>query len=89
VTLSELRYGADKSRDPVKNHAALDSFLAPLLIMDFDAECADYYGRIRSDLEERGVPIGPIDKLIAVQCLRLKVPLVKTNTKEFSRVTGL
>mgnify|MGYP000440741312 CR=1 FL=1 len=28
VTLAELRYGADKSHDPSKNHAALDAFLA-------------------------------------------------------------
>ena len=89
VTLSELRYGADKSTNPGKNHAALDSFLAPILILDFDTECADYYGKVRSDLERRGVPIGPLDTLIAAQCLRLKVPLVTNNTKEFSRVTGL
>lgn len=37
VTLSELRYGADKSSDPMKNHAALDLFLAPIAIADFDA----------------------------------------------------
>jgi tRNA(fMet)-specific endonuclease VapC len=30
VTLAELRYGADKSRRPENNHAALDAFLVPL-----------------------------------------------------------
>ena len=89
VTLSELRYGADKSSNPSKNHAALDSFLAPLLIIDFDSECADYYGKVRSDLERRGIPIGPLDTLIAAQSLRMKIPLVTNNTKEFSRVPGL
>ena len=63
VTLSELRYGADKSSNPSKNHTALDAFLAPLLIIDFDSECADYYGKVRSDLERRGAPIGPLDTL--------------------------
>jgi len=89
VTLSELRYGADKSSNPGKNHVALDTFLAPILILDFDSECADYYGKVRSDLERRGIPIGPLDTMIAAHCLRLQVPLVTNNTKEFSRVPGL
>jgi tRNA(fMet)-specific endonuclease VapC len=89
VTLSELRYGADKSSHPDKNHTALNSFLAPLLIVDFDSQCADYYGKLRSDLERRGTPIGPLDTLIAAHCLSLQVPLVTNNTKEFSRVPGL
>jgi len=89
VTLSELRYGADKSSDRAKNHAALNAFLAPIQIVAFDAECADYYGRVRSHLELRGLPIGPLDTMIAAHSLRLQVPLVTNNTKEFSRVPGL
>ncbi len=89
VTLAELRFGADKSKDPIKNHAALNSFLAPIQVLTFDAECAEYYGRVRSDLEKRGVPIGPLDTMIAAQSLRLHLPLVTNNTSEFSRVPGL
>jgi tRNA(fMet)-specific endonuclease VapC len=89
VTLAELRYGADKSHDPVKNHSALDAFLAPIQIVVFDAECADYYGKVRSNLERRGVPIGPLDTMMAAHSLRLQIPLVTNNTGEFSRVPGL
>ena len=89
MTLAELRFGADKSKDPIKNHAALNSFLAPIQVLTFDAECADYYGRVRSDLERRGLPIGPLDTMIAAQSLRLSVPLVTNNTVEFTRVSGL
>ena len=88
VTLAELRYGADKSNDPIRNHAALNSFLAPIQILTFDAECADYYGKVRSDLERRGLPIGPLDTMIAAQSLRLNVPLATNNTSEFSREAG-
>lgn len=89
VTLAELRYGADKSSNPPKNHTALDGFLAPIEIVDFDSECADYYGKLRADLERRGLPIGPLDTMIAAQSLRLRIPLVTNNTSEFSRVSGL
>ncbi len=74
VTLAELRYGADKSSDPAKNHAALDSFVAPLEIAVLDELASERYGKIRSDLEVRGVPIGPLDTLIAGHALSLGVP---------------
>jgi tRNA(fMet)-specific endonuclease VapC len=89
VTLAELRYGADKSSNVTKNHNALDTFLAPLAIVDFDAECAEHYGRLRSSLEGLGQPIGPLDTMIAAHALRLRLPLVTNNTKEFARVSGL
>jgi tRNA(fMet)-specific endonuclease VapC len=57
VTLAELRYGADKSERPAQNHAALDSFLVPLMTADFDADAADCYGKVRAELERRGTPI--------------------------------
>ena len=89
VTLAELRYGADKSSNPNKNHSALTTFLAPLHISEFDALAADWYGKTRCDLESRGLSIGPLDTMIAAHALRLGVPLVTNNTREFSRVTGL
>ena len=86
VTLAELRYGADRSQDPAKNHAALDSFLAPLSIADFDAQAAEAYGKLRHDLESRGVPIGPMDTMIAAHALSLGVTVVTNNVGDVSRV---
>lgn len=88
VTLAELRYGADKSHNPAKNHAALDGFLVPLAIADFDPRAADWYGKVRADLETRGQQIGPLDTLIAAHALTLGIPLVTNNTAEFLRVPG-
>jgi len=89
VTLAELRYGADKSRRPEQNHAALDEFLVPLAVVDFDSQAAAHYGRLRAELERRGTPIGPLDTMIAAAALSLGVPLVTNNTAEFSQVPGL
>jgi tRNA(fMet)-specific endonuclease VapC len=89
VTLAELRYGADKSQKPAANHAALDGFLASLEIVDFGGRAATHYGKVRADLETRGIPIGPLDTLIAAHALSLGVTLVTNNTAEFSRVNGL
>lgn len=89
ITLAELRYGADKSQDPAKNHAALNSFLAPLEVVEFDAQAAGEYGRIRVDLENRGLPIGALDTLIAAHAKSLNLTVVTNNVGEFSRVPGL
>jgi len=89
VTLAELRYGADKSSNANKNHAALDLFLAPLEIESFDADAAECYGQLRTGLERRGLSIGPLDTMIAAHALSLKLPLITNNTREFSRVHGL
>jgi tRNA(fMet)-specific endonuclease VapC len=89
VTLAELRYGADKSTRPQQNHAALDAFLAPISVADFDSRAADQYGKVRVELERRGTPIGPLDTLIAAHALSLGVILVTANTLEFTRVQAL
>lgn len=89
ITLAELRFGADKSQHPPKNHAALDAFLAPLEVVAFDARAAEQYGGIRADLEKRGLPIGSLDTLIAAHAQSLSLILVTNNVSEFTRVSGL
>lgn len=89
VTLAELRYGVAKSQFQQKNQAALDEFILPLEVADFDEAAADYYGRLRASLERQGTPIGALDTMIAGHALSLNVTLVTNNTREFSRVAGL
>lgn len=89
VTLAELRYGVAKSQYQQKNQAALDEFILPLEVADFDEAAADNYGRLRVSLERQGTPIGALDTMIAAHALSLNVTLVTNNTREFSRVAGL
>jgi tRNA(fMet)-specific endonuclease VapC len=89
VTVSELRYGVEKSARVEQNREALNKFLFPLEIMDFDLDAAASYGRIRADLEKRGTPIGPLDTLIAAHAASLGATLATNNTREFERVPNL
>jgi tRNA(fMet)-specific endonuclease VapC len=89
ITVAELQYGVQKSRRPEQNRDALEKFLTPLLIADFDAQAAAVYGELRAALEKAGTPIGGLDVLIAAHALSLNVTLVTNNTREFSRVPGL
>jgi tRNA(fMet)-specific endonuclease VapC len=89
ITIAELQYGIQKSRHPMQNQLALEQFLIPLAIIDFDYTAAVSYGKIRAILEGQGTPIGPLDMLIAAQALSLSITLVTNNTKEFSRAPDL
>lgn len=89
VTVCELYYGVEKSARPAQNSRALEQFLLPLEILDFDTGAAVIYGRIRAALERKGTPIGPLDTLIAAHALACGATLVTNNTREFERVEGL
>jgi tRNA(fMet)-specific endonuclease VapC len=89
ITVAELSYGVEKSQKADQNRRALEQFLVPLIIAEFDYDAALAYGRLRPGLEAQGQPIGPLDTLIGAHALSLGLTLVTNNTREFARVPGL
>lgn len=89
ITVAELQFGVSNSQKQEQNQAALDLFLAPLGIVDFDVQAAQVYGRIRTHLAQQGTPIGAYDLLIAAHAQSLDIMLVTNNLREFSRVPNL
>jgi len=89
VTVAELAYGVAKSSQPERNREALEEFLLPLEIAEFDSDAARAYGLVRANLESRGTPIGSLDTLIGAHALSLGVTLVTNNTREFKRIPTL
>ena len=89
VTLAELRFGVAKSVQRERNARALDEFLLPLEIADFDEAAAASYGKARPAVEAAGRPIGPLDTLIGAHALSLGAILVTHNIREFRRIPGL
>lgn len=88
ITGAELAHGVAKSGSP-RNQQALEKFLMPLDILAFDTMAMHHYGRLRTQLERLGPPIGPLDTLIAAHALALGCTLVTNNLREFERVPGL
>ncbi len=89
VTLAELEFGVAKSQHVERNQAALDEFVLPLEIANFDREAARTYGQVRAMLEKKGPPIGSLDTMIGAHALALGATLATNNTGEFSRIKGL
>lgn len=86
---AELLHGAEKSASPRENSRRIEEFLAPYQLLPFSDAATYFYGRIRAQLEKKGVPIGPIDLVIAATALAHRAVLVTANVREFSRVPGL
>ncbi len=89
ITVSELQYGASKSKNQRLNKQRIDEFLSPLEILPYDEIAAIIYGDIRLQLEKCGEPIGPLDLLIAAHASSRNIVLISNNEKEFKRVKSL
>ena len=89
ITLAELQFGIMKSSNPEKNQEAIDKFLTPLVILDFDFNATIEYGKIRAYLEKKGTPIGPLDTLIAAHAKSQDLTLITNNVREFERIPSL
>lgn len=89
ITLAELQYGVSKSSQSKRNREALEQFLSPLDVANFDRQATIAYGTIRAALERKGLPIGAMDLLIAAHALSLGVRLVTNDERDFRRVPGL
>lgn len=89
VTFHELYYGSLHSQNPSQKLAALKDFTRCLQILPFKASSAKHSATVRESLATKGIPIGPLDTLIAGHALEHELILVTGNVREFSRVDGL
>ena len=89
ITLAELRFGVEKSQQIQNNRQALEEFILPLEIADFDEKAAVMYGAVRAALEKAGTPVGSMDMLIGAHALSLDLTLVTNNVREFKQIKNL
>jgi len=89
IVLAELEFGVCNSQAKAKNRATLVKLLSSTDVLAFDSAAAFEYGIIRAQLQSRGLPISPMDMLIAAHAKAEGAILVTNNTREFSRVEGL
>lgn len=89
VVRAELAFGAAKSQTTAASQAKHQRFLRPYATLPFDDLAANYYGKIRAELEKQGKPIGSNDLLIAAIALSRGLTLITHNIKEFGRISDL
>jgi len=90
ITVSEMEFGARRSGDYEAELMAYKKVESPFAVYDYDVtNCPSHYGRIRHELESKGLTIGALDMLIAAHALALGATIVSNNAAHFSRVSGL
>ena len=89
VVAAELIYGAYKSVKRDDNLVKIRQFINQFRMVGIDSAVIEFYGKIRSDLERKGLPIGANDYFIAAITMANNGILVTNNTREFSRIEGL
>jgi len=89
VTYGELYFGSQKSSSSAAALRALKILTEAIPVVSVEPEASEHYGRLRFDLQRRGLPIGPNDTWIAAHCLQLGLTLVTNNEGEFNRVPHL
>ena len=89
ITLAELIYGAEKSKQVETNLNAVEDFISHLEVLPYDVNAAQHYGHIKAFLERAGKPIGVNDIHIAAHARSHGLTLVTNNLAEFKRVPNL
>lgn len=88
IVAAELRFGAAKLGS-ARLTRQMESVLAALETLPFEAPAEGVYGDIRARLEAAGTPIGANDLLIAAHAVTLGHVIVTDNEREFGRIDGL
>lgn len=86
---AELLLSAYKNKSRQTTLEKVEKFLQPYEVIPFEDQASYDYADIRSDLESRGMTIGPNDLLIAAITRFHNAVLVTHNVEEFSRVRDL
>jgi tRNA(fMet)-specific endonuclease VapC len=89
MTVAELYYGAEKSKEPNRNMDTIDRLLLTLEILHTDMPILRRFGRIKATLQKEGIPTADADILIASAALEKAEKLITGNTKHFDRIAGL
>ena len=87
IAAAELRYGVAK-RGSTRLARQVETVLGVLDVLPFEAPADVIYGRLRTDLERRGQPMGGSDLLIAAHALAAQLTLV-TDDRGFARISEL
>jgi tRNA(fMet)-specific endonuclease VapC len=89
IVLAELQFGVANSIHKEQNQINLNKFLSAIVVVDFTARAALFYGELKAELRKSGKMTGDNDMLIASHAISEEAVLVTNNISEFSRIKNL
>ena len=88
IVVGELIFGAYNSRRRDENLSGLSEFLEDIPVLDCDSETAEWYAKVRFQLQKIGRPIPANDMWIAALALQHGLKVASKDT-HFDYVEGL
>jgi tRNA(fMet)-specific endonuclease VapC len=89
VVLGELYAGAYNHPNPSRLLSLISDLLREVSLLDFDAACAERFGRERGTSLQRGISVSRMDLMIASVALVHDLTLVTHNTADYQNIPGL
>ncbi len=89
IALSELYYGAYKSRRIEENLAAIETLKSNLALLEWSEDVCEVFGRLKATLEKDGKTLHDADIFVAACALANNSVLVTNNEKHFDRIQEL
>lgn len=88
ITLAELVFGAENSKNPQKNLDLIEVFANQVAVLPIFS--AIYlYGKEKARLRSIGLQISDFDLLIGCTAIEKDLIMVTENLKEFQRISGI
>jgi len=88
ITLAELVYGAENSKNPQKNLDLIEEFANQVFILPIFSAIY-HYGKEKARLRSIGLTISDFDLLIGCTAIEKDLIMVTENVKEFQRISGI
>ena len=88
ISEGELLYGLAKKPNAHTLHKVVHEFLKRVDVLEWNSEIAERYGSLRTELENAGNVLGPLDMQIAAHASQIGAVLV-TNDQAFKKVSKL
>ena len=90
INEAEFRIGGFRAANQVTEFAKINTVLAPLVMLEFDATAAVRYAQVQAQLQAAGRPAGgQADAMVAAVALVNGLSLITRNLRHFATVPGL
>lgn len=89
MTVGELYYGAERSKNRIKNIGIVDEFILSLSVINTDLEILKKFGELKSKLSRKNTLLPDADILIAATAYTKCSKLATGNTRHFNRFENL
>ena len=89
VTIGEIEYGMEYRGWGAARKQAMRQVLAQFTEIPAEGETARIWARIRVQCERKGRPIGFADSWIAATAVKMNIPLVSHNARDYESIDEL